>query len=329
MLGKLFGKRVEFGVEKLGKLELKKITKRGFAVSADGSMIAHIKKNQGSQKSEGIISVMSPNGDLKKELIVPAYAPLDEPRLKFSSDGKTLVAVYAYLEGYAYTIHDLRSWECKTAKIIGKTRGVTDFDISMDGDRLALASHDVDGQVFIANIKGGTVALARPDIKGHGISVTFCLFSPDGSEVYSGWHDGAIIAWDIAGNQNQWGGKEVLKPAGRMINAATLSTDGLNLAVAWSKNHENGVTLYNTNTWGIVHEIDTNVCALSFAKSGQLLGLHGSDRSKVYVWKKDKFDLETTLELGSPSSDVFFSPAGQQVIGQASGTEHLHIWKIY
>ena len=329
IFGKLFGKRVEFGVEKQGELDFEKITKGGFGVSADGSMIAHIKKNEGSQKSDGIISVMSPDGDLKKEIIVPAYASIDEPRLKFSSDGKTLVAIYAYLEGYAYTIHDLRSWECKTAKIIGKTKGVTDFDISMDGDRMAVASHDVDGQVFIVNIKCGTVALARPEIKGHGVHVTFSLFSPDGRKVYSGWYDGAIIAWGVAGNQNQWSGKELMKPAGRMITAAALSTDGLNLAVAWSKNHETGVALYNTNTWGIANEIDTNVCALTFTKSGQLLGLHGSDRSKVYVWAKNKFDLETTLELGSQYSEAFFSPDGRHVIGQASGSECLDIWRIY
>jgi HEAT repeat protein len=332
------GGELEFMPQKVGVIEVSKLRERGFAVSPDGSLVALIKNDDATvravvQNNEGMIHVVSPSGDAVRELIVPEYYYSRTPRLKFSPDGRRLVALYGTKKEMCYAIYDLESWEMVLGGYLGPTDRVNDFDVSPDGKWLALATRHTENHVFIVETSVARIeALAGHEKMAfypYDTGTAFALFSPDGTTIYSGGKDGGLIAWNVAGVRAGWSGAPLVKYDDRAFTAGALSPDGSVLALGWTSEAADKLSIRHLEKGKVLKETEAHVRVLAFAQSGHLLCLLESDGPRVDVWDIERLQLEATLELGTRFAEVFFAPGARYLIGQPADSERLEVWKLY
>jgi HEAT repeat protein len=326
----------EFTPQRVGVIEVSRLREQGFGVSPDGSLVALIKNDDATvravvQNDEGTIHIVSPSGDTVRELIAPEYYYSRTPRLKFSRDGRRLVALYGTKKEMCYAIYDLESWEMVLAGYLGPTDRVNEFDVSPDGKWLALATRHTENHVFVVETSVARIeALAGHEKMAfypYDTGTAFALFSPDGATIYSGGKDGGLIAWHVAGARDGWSGTPLVKYDDRAFTAGALSPDGSVLALGWTSETGDRLSIRRLKK-GEVLETEAKVRALAFAESGHLLCLLESGGSRVDVWDIERLQLEATLELGTPFVEQFFAPGARYLIGQPADSERLEVWKL-
>jgi len=334
MAKKTFSGKAKFSAQKQGTIVVEKVKERGFAVSPDGSMVALIRDDEeaisASVKSgEGTIYIMTPTGEVIRELVAPEYYYSRVARIIFSPDGNELIAIYGFKSGYFYAVYDTRSWERKVAAYLGQTDRVLDFDVSPDGKWLTLSTRHTKGFVFVVEIGSGRMdSLAGHE--GHfGGEIAFSLFGAQEGIIYSGGSDGAMIAWKVAGPRDKWDGRQLYKKEKRRFTSGSLSIDGSTLAVGWHEDGSNALGLYDINSGDFGKVISANLRAITFSSSGHLLGIQEPYGSKVSVWDGTTLESVAELELDSQFSDMFFAPGGRNMIGQPNESERVEVWTLF
>jgi WD40 repeat protein len=203
--------------------------------------------------------------------------------------------------------------------------GATAVRFSPDGHAVATANPD--GIRFWEPTTGRELA-SIPDTE-LGSSVLGLAYSPDGSRLAVGCHNGTVRVWDVKTRQP-------LFEQPPRLTAIAVSPDGRLLAVG----DETGrVILRDLATLEEVRRLDGHelaVARLAFSPDGHLLASadgHGSGREQgpVQVWEVSSGRRLSSVQLRYGAPGLAFSPDGSLLASvnynAALGPGHLRIWK--
>jgi eukaryotic-like serine/threonine-protein kinase len=234
--------------------------------------------------------------------------------LAFSPDGKTLVSA-----GDSVRLWDVLTGR-ETSLLKGHTTVVRAVAFAPDGKTLATASADSTVKIWDSRTKQVMLTFTGHQSKTNA-QVLAIAFSPDGSKITSGAHEGrpAVRIWETVS------GRELHSITG-FVRATAFSPDSRWVAFS----HEEQIRLYDNFTrqeiaWQAKH--DAPVLALTFSPDGKILA-SGSANSTVRLWRLGANRAVATFTgHGGQVRTIALSPDGNRL---ASGSDEglVRIWDI-
>ena len=156
--------------------------------------------------------------------------------------------------------------------------------------------------------------------EGHTESVTFALFSPDGTRVATGSPDATARIWDAAS------GRLLLSLEDHFdsITAAAFSPDGTLLAVSSRDGDASLYELPGGKRRHLLHGHSLTVNAIAFSPDGALVATAGADATAA-LWQVSDGQRQRVLTgHGKAVQSVAFSPDGRRLVtASADGTARL------
>jgi WD40 repeat protein len=199
-------------------------------------------------------------------------------------------------------------------------------DLKGHSDRLNSVAFSGDGKMLASANSDGTVSLWTTDgwrdlttLTGHSASVYSVLFSPNSKTLASSDLDGTVKVWSAS----------TLQPLATLKGRPgegplAFSPDGKSLAMGQQDQNEEGVSLWDTNTWQESTKIPLGyVASLAFSPDGETLAVGGS--STVALWSlREGKELTTIKGYLEDVTSVAFSPNGK-TLASASKTS-VRLW---
>jgi WD40 repeat protein len=250
----------------------------------------------------------------------------------FSPDGK-LVAT-------ASVDHTAALWSAETGAMLRRLEGhanaVGSVAFSPDGKQVLTGSVD-NTAVLWETATGKAVRTFRgpettPPLFGLGQVLAMdallrspAAFSPDGTQIATGFETGEVVLWDAATGRKVRTFKDVLN---LRPTALGLSRDGKQLFTVW------GGGLVGLSRWDVVTgkelqdlEGKAGVRTGAFSPDGKQL-VTGSDNGSVALWSAATGTLTRRLEQHSEKMDaVAFSPDGKRLVG-VDAERHAVLWDV-
>lgn len=199
---------------------------------------------------------------------------------------------------------------------------ISDVAFSPDGRALAAADSELSGRDSTVHLWDVETGEELRSLSGHGGAVSDIAFSPDGGRLASGTADGAVLLWDMVGED------DILFQHGKdSVLSVTFSPDGEKLA---SGGVGGDVILWDLTVQDPAGEQlgrhEGGVHGLAFSPDSKLLASGGQD-AVVTLWE---LGTDTARRLEGHTGtvwDVAFSPDGRLL---ASGDRDavIIIWDV-
>ena len=224
----------------------------------------------------------------------------------FSPDGKTLVT--------GATDKTVRLWDPATgaerAVLAGHERSLEDVAWTRDGT--AFATGDGKG----TRIWRADGSLVRALDKG----AYRVGFTPDGRQLWGGWHDGRVRAWDVATGADVF----IAHAHTDRISVITSDRDGRMVTAAW----DGRIVVWDpTGTPGrVIDDHRAGVYVVSFSADGRWV-LTGDEEGTLHVRDGATWEVLHTLRLpaASHAKHAWLQPDGATIV-TASSDGLLQVW---
>ena len=155
-------------------------------------------------------------------------------------------------------------------------------------------------------------------------TVPSVVFAPDGKSLVTGWGDGSVRLWDIAGNKKTL---EFEKIAGSSGDCVAITHDGKSVA---AEGPRGSIILWDAATGKQTRRLRGHadaIAALVFSRDGKTLVSTGADRT-IIVWDvatgKERLLFETHR---GPIESLSFSPDGR-TLASASQDGTIRLWDV-
>ncbi|KAI9140878.1 WD40-repeat-containing domain protein [Paraphysoderma sedebokerense] len=213
-----------------------------------------------------------------------------------------------------------------------------DIDRDLIAERLRDDALETSGKLFRNVADQYASYLSHAEVKmfprGHQLSITSAVITPDQKYVYSGSKDGSIIKWDFitakklhvfrGGRRNT--GKAKVGHTGRVLSLA-ISFDGTYLA---SGGDDNRLNIWSVKDDTHVHCFNQHrdaVTSLTFRKGSNQLYSASNDRT-VKVWNIDEMTYVETL-FGHQDQITGIDTLSRETCITSGGRDRtLRLWKI-
>ncbi len=205
--------------------------------------------------------------------------------LAWSPDGNTLVS--AGKDGF------LRSWEATGRlrfEVHAHREDINAVAFSPDGKRVATGSDDC--RIGLWNAETGLLEAYLPSTGSQVIALTF---SANGRELYSGTHQGALLAWSL--DQVVVTSRRIAS-VGDRIHQLTLDPQGRRLAVAADNQGVALVDLNNPRKPVKIKLQSIKALAVAFTPSGRYLAVGTNDGQVILL------DTDTRQEISRTSAHI-------------------------
>ncbi|KAJ7592834.1 quinon protein alcohol dehydrogenase-like superfamily [Mycena floridula] len=257
-------------------------------------------------------------------------SPLEESEanmaVAFSSDGSHIIAVSADAS--------VQIWNIQDSKLVGGSSGPcitkddsSDFDnvnleptwiaLSSDGQHVAAAIHH---KIWVWEAETGHI-IQHFKLQGYWLSVAF---SPDGSHLIAGYHDG-VVTLDLHSGVMDGG---PFHHEGRTVTSAAFSFDG---QYFMSGCYEGAIyvwNMYKQTTDLHFHGHQDRVQTVAFSPGGKTIA-SGSDDQTVQIWDTSTGELVAgPFKHSSYVCSVAFSPIDGHHLASGGVNGQIHIWDI-
>jgi WD40 repeat protein len=238
---------------------------------------------------------------LVQDWVVPTVAVTREPARKYKGHRTCSHAVTFTPDGQMFLSgscdQTLKLWDTNNPDIVVEFEGVRGqiyaVDVSSDG------KYAVTGGFSLGREAGAIGALQLWDMEtykeirqlsGHANIVTSVKFSPDGTFLASGSHDGTVRLWEVKT------GREIrrLEEAGSTIMAVAFSGDGTRLVSAGVRNREGVIRQWDVGTGEQLTQIASpsgRVTGVAFLNEARIISSSG----RIFV--QDKFDVDSQVRV--------------------------------